>query len=196
MKALSLLVVRSGSDGRRCEPMTRPTTGEQLIGIVIPPAVPRRPPPPSPLPTLPSAPRPSVSGVLFDVARLDSSGRLSSRPRAGTGLAARRQLDVDVVEHRVVITASDTGRHTLTARGGLSLPAPARALSGIGPDQRVLVTVFTLMWATRWWGRPDYPAHVDAVFAALRDPGHRFWGGRPIPAAQLAPTWPTSANRC
>ena len=43
--------------------------------------------------------------------------------------------------------------------------------------------VFTIMWATGWWGRPDYPTHVDAVFAALRDPAHRFWRGRPIPAA-------------
>lgn len=36
-------------------------------------------------------------------------------------------------------------------------------------------------WATRWWGKPDYPAHVDAVFAAINDPGHRFWQGKPIP---------------
>jgi hypothetical protein len=39
----------------------------------------------------------------------------------------------------------------------------------------------TIAWATGWWGKPDYPSHVDAVFSALRDPEHRFWRGRPIP---------------
>jgi len=78
---------------------------------------------------------------LFDVARLDPSGRLSSRGLvAALGWRPGRQLAVDVVEHRIIVTASDTGQHTLTARGELSLPAAARALTGIGPDQRVLVT--------------------------------------------------------
>ncbi|MDT5024808.1 MAG: hypothetical protein QOE61_1234 [Micromonosporaceae bacterium] len=39
----------------------------------------------------------------------------------------------------------------------------------------------TIAWATGWWGKPDYPSHVDTVFAALQTPDHRFWRERPIP---------------
>lgn len=38
------------------------------------------------------------------------------------------------------------------------------------------------VWATRWWGMPDYPSHVDRVFAALGNPGHRAWREEPIPS--------------
>jgi hypothetical protein len=42
--------------------------------------------------------------------------------------------------------------------------------------------VFSIMWAPGWWCRPEYPSHVDAVFAALGNPDHRRWNGEPIPA--------------
>ncbi|ADP78970.1 hypothetical protein FraEuI1c_0894 [Pseudofrankia inefficax] len=41
--------------------------------------------------------------------------------------------------------------------------------------------LFATVWARRWWGLPDYPSHVDRVFAVLADPGHRTWQNRPIP---------------
>jgi hypothetical protein len=37
------------------------------------------------------------------------------------------------------------------------------------------------MWATGWWGLPDYPSHVDHVFTALGNPRHRIWREQPIP---------------
>ncbi|WP_326550217.1 hypothetical protein [Micromonospora sp. NBC_01813] len=42
--------------------------------------------------------------------------------------------------------------------------------------------VFSIAWATGWWGKPGYASHVDAVFAALDNPDHRIWRGKPIPA--------------
>jgi hypothetical protein len=32
-----------------------------------------------------------------------------------------------------------------------------------------------------WWGTPGYPVHVDRVFAAVNNPEHRCWRGRPVP---------------
>lgn len=37
------------------------------------------------------------------------------------------------------------------------------------------------VWATGWWGLPDYPSHVDQVFTTLGNPGHRTWKDEPIP---------------
>ena len=54
----------------------------------------------------------------------------------------------------------------------------------------------TIMWTTAWWGRPDYPSHVDAVFAAIRDPDHTFWRGRPIPAAPAGTDLALVRNGC
>ena len=122
--------------------MTRPHVTERLIGVLIPPPVPRRPPPPAPLPTLPCPARPfGESSVLFDVARLDSSGRLSSRGlvRALCWRVGQR-LDVVAVGCSVLVTASATGPYAVTARGEVSVPASARALTGIGSDEPVLLT--------------------------------------------------------
>jgi hypothetical protein len=52
-------------------------------------------------------------------------------------------------------------------------------------DPRVVLygpALFATVWARGWWGLPDYPSHVDRVFAALSNPGHRIWRGRPIPS--------------
>jgi bifunctional DNA-binding transcriptional regulator/antitoxin component of YhaV-PrlF toxin-antitoxin module len=117
-------------------------TGEQLIGVLVPPSVPRPPPSPPPLPTLPADARlPGSGDVVFDVACLDSSGRLSSRRLVrALGWRAGQRVDVAVVGPRIVVTASITGRTTVTGRGEVSVPAPSRVLSGIGPDERVLLT--------------------------------------------------------
>jgi hypothetical protein len=41
--------------------------------------------------------------------------------------------------------------------------------------------VFSIMWATNWWRKPGYQEHVDAVFAAMNDPGFRLANDKPIP---------------
>ncbi|MFE9693635.1 hypothetical protein [Micromonospora sp. NPDC005806] len=41
--------------------------------------------------------------------------------------------------------------------------------------------VASTTWATGWWCTPGYPSHVAAVFAALNNPDHEFWRGKPLP---------------
>jgi hypothetical protein len=122
--------------------MTRSHVSEQLIGVLIPPTARRRPPPPAPLQTLPNPVRPTGGRAgLFDVARLDTSGRLSSRALVrALGWPAGQRLDVVAGGHSIHVTTSATGPHAVTARGEVSLPAPARALTGISADEPVLLT--------------------------------------------------------
>ena len=62
----------AGANGRRWAPMTRPHTGERLIGVLVPPVVPRRPSPQVPLARLPHHRHPAnADDLIVDVARLD-----------------------------------------------------------------------------------------------------------------------------
>ena len=93
------------------------------------------------MPTLPTdRRRGSAHSGLIDVARLDPSGRLSTRRlvRALRWRAGQR-LDVAASGGVIVVAASATGRHTLTARGEVSLPSQARAMTGIGGAEAVLL---------------------------------------------------------
>ena len=91
--------------------------------------------------TLPARPRPSGPVTLFDVTRLDQSGRLSGRALVrALGWRAGQRLDITVAGASIVVTASPAGRYALTARGELALPASARALSGIRSGEPVLLT--------------------------------------------------------
>ena len=82
--------------------------------------------------------------MLFDVARLDPSGRLSTRGLVrALGWRSGQRLDLVAVERSIVVTASTTGPCTVTARGEVSLPAAARAFTGIGCGAPVLLTADT-----------------------------------------------------
>ena len=107
--------------------------------MLVPPVVPRSPPPPVPLPRLPHPA--TAHDVIVDVARLDPSGRLSTRRLMRVlGWRAGQRLDVDVIGFCIVVTASTTGRHVLTARNEVCLPAASRALASIDRDEPVLLT--------------------------------------------------------
>jgi hypothetical protein len=147
---------------------TRTHTGEQLIGCLIPPSIPRRPPRPAPLATLPGAAAGS-DRVLIDVARLDQSGRLSTRALVrALGWRAGQRLDITAARRSIVITASAASRHKLTARGEVSVPAPTRALTGIGRDESVLLAADAT--------RGVLVVHPMAVVAALLANPHVLGG--------------------
>jgi bifunctional DNA-binding transcriptional regulator/antitoxin component of YhaV-PrlF toxin-antitoxin module len=157
--------------------MTGSHSGERLIGVLVPPSTPRRPPPPVPLARLPHRPHPpDRDEVLVDVARLDSSGRLSSRAlMRALGWRAGQRIDIAVADHAIVVNASTTGRHMVTAQGEVSLPAPARAMAGLDRDKPVLLiadagygqlivhplTMVVRMLINLHIGRPDGGHDVD-----------------------------------
>jgi bifunctional DNA-binding transcriptional regulator/antitoxin component of YhaV-PrlF toxin-antitoxin module len=78
---------------------------------------------------------------MVDVARLDASRRLSSRAlMRALGWRAGQRLDIATADHTIVVTASTNGRHTVTARGEVSLPTSARTMAGLDRDKPVLLT--------------------------------------------------------
>ncbi|GIE75077.1 hypothetical protein Aph02nite_10270 [Actinoplanes philippinensis] len=122
-------------------PGTRP---EQLIGALVPPTT-RRPAPTVPL----GAPALRRRGwltdvtaepVLFDVARIDTSGRFCARAL----LTALRwepghRLDLTVETDAVVFGSSPAGRQTVGRRGELTVPVAARSLAGLDAEARVML---------------------------------------------------------
>ncbi|OKI48884.1 hypothetical protein A6A27_36310 [Micromonospora sp. CB01531] len=109
----------------------------------MPTPLPVAPPQPAPMPALPPPADQPSSGVLFDVARPDSAGRVTARPLLrALGWAPGLALRVDVVRAAVLITPALDGEHLVGARKELPLPAAARHLCGITPGQPVLLAAF------------------------------------------------------
>jgi hypothetical protein len=98
--------------------------------------------------------------VLFGVARLDPSGRLSTHGLVrAVGWRSGQRLDLVAVERSIVVTASTTGPCMVITRGEVSLPAAARAWTGIGSGAPVLLTADTT--------RGRLAVHSAAVVARL-----------------------------
>ncbi|SBT46927.1 hypothetical protein GA0070621_2755 [Micromonospora narathiwatensis] len=103
------------------------------------------PPPPQPalMPALPPPADQPSSGVLFDVARPDSAGRVTARPLLrALGWMPGLALRVDVVHAAVLITPAANGGHVVGSREELPLPAAARHLCGITGGEPVLLAAF------------------------------------------------------
>ncbi|MFI7523312.1 hypothetical protein [Micromonospora globbae] len=116
---------------------------EQLVEALVPTSLPAPPPQPAPMPALPPPADQASGGVLFDVARPDSAGRVTARPLPrALGWAPGLALRVDVAYAAVLITPAVDGEHVVGAREELPLPAAARHLCGIAPGQPVLLAAF------------------------------------------------------
>lgn len=117
---------------------------EQVVGALIPAGT-RRATPTAPLITamLPLPVLPPVDGsssFLLDMARLDASGRFSSRGLLrALGWLPGHRVDTVVAGDAVVFGGSATGRQMVGCRGELAVPAAARSLIGLTEDVRVVV---------------------------------------------------------
>lgn len=123
----------------------RPTGAgdERPIEALIAGPIPKPRPLPPPLPTLPPLRLPTdlyPDALVLGTARLDSSGRLFNREVLDAlGWPPGHRVTIGVVERVLVVVAAPTGLHSVRARGGLSLPAPARQMCGIAPRSVVVL---------------------------------------------------------
>jgi hypothetical protein len=84
---------------------------------------------PCPSPALAAPPAAGDEPVLLDVARLDASGRFTSRPLMRTlGWAAGHRIGLQVRADAVVLTTDPAGTLAVGSRGELAIPAPARTM--------------------------------------------------------------------
>jgi hypothetical protein len=144
------------------------------IAPLIPPDRPR--PRPAVLGVAALAPQPPATPdhetPLLDVARLDASGRFTSRPlMRALGWAAGHRIGLQVRADAVVLTADPAGPLHIGGRGELAIPAPARTMVGLDHNRSVVL----LAIPARATLIVHPPALVTALLAAYhaRTPGGR-----------------------
>ena len=123
-------------------PTSRPQATAQGIvaSLVLPPTRPALAPPASPLPPTGLHQLPRDASMLYDIGRVDGSGRLTSN---GIINALRwhhgSNLDVILTSRSIVIRAAPDGLFSVPRRPCIIIPAHARRPHGIKPGDQVLI---------------------------------------------------------
>lgn len=125
-------------------PTSRPQATAQGIvaSLVLPPARPAPAPPASPLPPTGLHQLPRDASMLYDIGRVDGSGRLTSNGIINTlRWHPGSNLDVIVTSWAIVIRAAPNGLFSVPRRPCIIVPAHARRRHSIkargpGPDRR------------------------------------------------------------
>ncbi len=123
-------------------PASRPQATAQGIvaSLALPPARPAPVPPASPLPSAGLHQLPRDASMLYDIGRVDGSGRLTSN---GIINALRwhpgSNLDVILTSRSIVIRAAPGGLFSVPRRPCIIIPAHARRPHGIKPGDQVLI---------------------------------------------------------
>ena len=126
-------------DPNPAPPDARTAAQEIVAALALPlPPVPAEPLHPLPLTSLHQPFRDTT--MLYDVARVDESGRISNRDiiRA-LGWQPGDKLDVLPALGGIVILASPDGLHTMPAKSCIAIPAAARRLHNIETGDHVLL---------------------------------------------------------
>ena len=123
-------------------PTSRPQATAQGIvaSLVLPPVRPAPAPPASPLPPTGLHQLPRDASMLYDIGRVDGSGRLTSN---GITNALRwhhgSKLDVILTSRSIVIRAAPDGLFSVPRRPCIIIPAHTRRPHGIKPGDQVLI---------------------------------------------------------
>ncbi|TVY99991.1 hypothetical protein EAS64_38545 [Trebonia kvetii] len=111
-----------------------------MASLALPPARQAPAPPASPLPLAGLHQLPRDASILYDIGRVDSSGRL---PSNGIVNALRwhhgSNLDVTLTSRSIVIRAAPDGPFSVPRRPCIIIPAHARRPHGIKPGDQVLI---------------------------------------------------------
>lgn len=126
-------------DPNPAPPGARTTAQEIVAALALPlPPVPAEPLRPLPLTSLQQLSRDTT--MLYDVGRVDESGRISNRDIVrALGWQPGDKLDVIPALSGIVILASPDGLHTVPAKSCIVIPAAARRLHNIETGDHVLL---------------------------------------------------------
>jgi bifunctional DNA-binding transcriptional regulator/antitoxin component of YhaV-PrlF toxin-antitoxin module len=133
----STLVQATGSG-----PTTRPQTNAQgVVGaLVLPPARPAPSQPASPLPLTELHRLPRDASMLYDIGRVDSSGRIASNEIVNAlNWGPGGKLDVVLTPQSIVVRSAPDGLFSVPQRPCIVIPSHARRPHGIKPGDHVLI---------------------------------------------------------
>jgi bifunctional DNA-binding transcriptional regulator/antitoxin component of YhaV-PrlF toxin-antitoxin module len=118
----------------------RTTAQEVIAALVLPPANPVPSEPASPLPLTGLHRLPRDASMLYDIGRVDSSGRVASNDiidalhwRPGN------RLEVILTLRTIVIRTAPGGRSAVPRRPCIIIPSRARRAHGIKPGDHILI---------------------------------------------------------
>ena len=119
---------------------SRTTAQEVIAALVLPPANPAPSEPASPLPLTGLHRLPRDASMLYDIGRVDHSGRVASNDII-EALAWRpgSKLDVIVTPRTIVIRTAPGGRLRVPPRPCIVIPSHARRPHDISPGDHVLI---------------------------------------------------------
>ena len=152
-------------------PTRRPqaTAQEVVAALALPPATPAPSEPPSPLPLTGLHRLPRDASMLYDIGRVDSSGRVASnniinalRWRPGS------RLEVILTPRTIVIRTAPDGLSSVPRRPCIIIPSRARRCHGIKPGDHVLIAA-----------APDHGLVIVYPLSALDEMVSRYHSAQP-----------------
>lgn len=140
------------------------TAQEVVTSLALPPAGPAPSQPPSPLPLTALHRLPRDASMLYDIGRVDSSGRVASNEIIGAlHWHPGSTLEVILTPRAIVIRAASDGPFSVPRRPCIPIPSHARRPHGIKPGDHVLVAA-----------APDYGLVIVYPLAALDEMISRY----------------------
>jgi hypothetical protein len=123
-------------------PTMRPhTIAQGVVGsLVLPPARPALSQPASPLPLTDLGRLPRDASMLYDIGRVDGSGRIASNDIVNAlNWTSGSKLDVILTPQSIVLRSAPDGLFSVPHRPCIVIPSHARRPHGINPGDRVLI---------------------------------------------------------
>ena len=123
-------------------PTLRPQTIAQgvVASLVLPPARPAPSQPASPLSPIDLCRLPRDASMLYDIGRVDGSGRIASNDIVSAlNWSPGSKLDVILTPQSIVLRSAPDGLFSVPHRPCIVIPSHARRPHGINPGDRVLI---------------------------------------------------------
>jgi bifunctional DNA-binding transcriptional regulator/antitoxin component of YhaV-PrlF toxin-antitoxin module len=136
-----------------------PATAQTIVAALALPPSPLAPQPVRPLPLTSLDQLPRDASMLYDIARIDDSGRIKNHEIIKIlGWRAGDKLEMILTQGAIIIRPSPDGHFSIPQRPRIIIPLTARKRHAIGPGDHVLVAA-----------APDYGVMIVYPVATLNE---------------------------
>jgi bifunctional DNA-binding transcriptional regulator/antitoxin component of YhaV-PrlF toxin-antitoxin module len=148
-----------------------PATAQTIVAaLALPPSPPAEPQPARPLPLTSLDHLPRDTSMLYDIARVDASGRVENRDIIKTlDWQAGDKLEMILTQGAIIIRPSPGGCFSMPQRPRIIIPLTARKRHAIGSGDHVLVAA-----------APDYGVLIVYPVPTLNEMIARYHSAKPV----------------